>query len=798
MGNPGRRTINFRVSLAVTLSLLSLPAALQARNLTIDVPQGTVAEVAFGLGKQAGLSIAIKDRSVSGRRAMSIRGRMSSAAAVSLLARSAGLEARAVGPRSFILVRAAAVQPKGVRPGTKRPVLIKSAVVQPAAELPAPDIIVTASKRETPSRRYAGQYSRIDGKDLNGWGVVGSEAIEARTVGFSSTHLGAGRNKLFIRGIADSSFSGPTQSPVGQYVGDLRTGYSGPDPDLRLVDIASVEVLEGPQGTLYGSGSLGGIVRLNPRSPDPTKVEGQAGTGLSATQHGDFGSDFSGVVNLPIGRGAAIRAVAYRVDEGGYIDNLATGEDDANRVKTRGGRLALVAPLAAGWTIELGALGQSIRGDDSQYADDGLPPLSRDSEVDQRFSSDFGLASFVVRKSTGAVRMSSTTGATFQHVIENFDASNVSSARRLSQDSRARAISNETRLWRPMRSGYSWLFGFSSIVSRHEVSRTLASNGSQIDLAGVVNRVRESTFFGEAGVQILPGVEASAGGRYTIASLSGWGHHLDPVWSMRGGGDASRSEQRFLPSASILFQPKERFSAFVRYQKGFRPGGLSLDTNAVRKYRNDRIETFDLGFRYRPLTGNGVDLQGGISHSDWDEIQADFIDANGLPTTANIGNGRVWTATLNLGFQIANIHAEVGATWNDGKVTQVAEPFLIAGREERAMHIPNIARAVARAKLDWSHDIDSGLTVSASLYARYVGRSRLGIGPRLGESQGDYVDSGLSMNLRKRSRIVSLSVTNLSDEIGNRFALGTPVAIGHDQITPLKPRSIRLGFEQKF
>ena len=134
--------------------------------------------------------------------------------------------------------------------------------------LPEPqDIVVTASKRDTLSQRFPGQWSRIDGDEFAPLGVAGTEAIEVRSVGFSSTHLGAGRNKLFIRGIANSSFSGPTQSPVGQYFGDMRTGYSGPDPDLKLVDMDSVEILEGPQGTLYGSGALGGIVLLKPNMP---------------------------------------------------------------------------------------------------------------------------------------------------------------------------------------------------------------------------------------------------------------------------------------------------------------------------------------------------------------------------------------------------------------------------------------------------------------------------------------------------------------------------------------------------
>ena len=79
-----------------------------------------------------------------------------------------------------------------------------------------------------------------------------------------------------------------------------------------------------------------------------------------------------------------------------------------------------------------------------------------------------------------------------------------------------------------------------------------------------------------------------------------------------------------------------------------------------------------------------------------------------------------------------------------------------------------------------------------------VGNSRLGIGPHLGESQGEYVDSGLVVRIAGDRRAISLSVTNLTDETGNRFAFGAPIASGIDQITPLRPRTIRLGLEQGF
>ena len=114
------------------------------------------------------------------------------------------------------------------------------------------------------------------------------------------------------------------------------------------------------------------------------------------------------------------------------------------------------------------------------------------------------------------------------------------------------------------------------------------------------------------------------------------------------------------------------------------------------------------------------------------------------------------------------------------------------------MRIPNISRMVARAGATWAHDFDGDLSLKGSGYVRYVGRSHLGIGPRLGQSQGNYLDSGLSLRLGNRRHGVSLTATNLTDEVGNRFALGTPVAVEHDQVTPLRPRTLRLGFEAAF
>ena len=82
--------------------------------------------------------------------------------------------------------------------------------------------------------------------------------------------------------------------------------------------------------------------------------------------------------------------------------------------------------------------------------------------------------------------------------------------------------------------------------------------------------------------------------------------------------------------------------------------------------------------------------------------------------------------------------------------------------------------------------------------ARYVGKSRLGVGPVLGQTQGDYVDTSLAASLRRGAVQYSLSLTNLLDSNGNRFSLGTPFDLNTDYYTPLRPRTVRLGVDFAF
>jgi iron complex outermembrane receptor protein len=699
---------------------------------------------------------------------------------------------------------------------------VKRPIVAPV-EGPGPDIVVTGSKRDVRLRDFAGQVALLDGVDLALGGAGGTEAIIARLASVSSTHLGAGRNKLFIRGIADSSFTGPTQTTVGQYLGDLRLSYNAPDPDLRLYDIASVEVLEGPQGTLYGAGSLGGIIRTVPNAPEIGAVSASIASGVSATWHGDPGADLGATLNVPLGDRVALRVVGYGVSEGGYIDNPVRDRRDVNRTRIGGGRATLRLDAGNGWTVDLGGVGQWTKGDDSQYADRDLPPLIRASAIVQGFLADYTMGQVVVSGAIGGLKLRSSTGIVGQTLAERYDATVATvsgtmpdangvvsggvtavlgTPRVFAQRNATTMIANETRLWRPMRDGFGWVVGGSFTHNRTRLSRSLGPVDAPAPVTGVINSIDEATLYGEGSVEVLSGLTATAGARVTRASLAGTGEDVAParletVALARARVTADRIETSVLPSASLIAAVLPRLSLYGRYQQGFRPGGLAIESDFVRRFDNDRVRTLESGVRFGLAGVDRAYLTASVSHTIWQDIQADFIDASGLPSTANIGDGRIWTFSAAGGWKpLAGLTLDAGFTYNDSRVTEPNTALYMA--LARMSQVPNIARYAGRLGADYRRDLAGDLELRVYGWARYVGRSRLGVGPVLGEEQGDYLDTALTARVGRPSLGVTLGVTNLTDSVGNRFALGTPFQIGSGQITPQRPRTIRIGLDAAF
>ena len=414
----------------------------------------------------------------------------------------------------------------------------------------------------------------------------------------------------------------------------------------------------------------------------------------------------------------------------------------------------------------------------------------------------------------GAVQLRSSTGVTQQKLNERYDATAMIGAPRIfDQTNDTRMIAHETRAWSTNADGMGWLAGVSYTHNNARlVRRFIEADGIASSATGVRNSIDEITLYGEASLPLMPGLTATGGGRYTHSRLGGAGLDVS-AFLARAMSDvtANRTEARLLPSASLLARLRPETELYLRYQQGFRPGGLAVENDFVRRFRNDHTATFEFGGRFGRPDSGPFDVAFSLSYTRWSDIQADFIDAAGLPSSANIGNGRVWSASISGGVALApGLRLDGGVTMNHSRVDEPgpAALFTLAStlgfREQvvafygRTTQIPNIARFSGRVGIAWNRDIGRDLALDLRGWASYVGRSRLGIGPELGEPQGDYFDSGAMVRIGRSGTGVTLGVTNIADSRGNRFSLGTPFSVGREQVTPLRPRTVRLGFDTSF
>jgi outer membrane receptor protein involved in Fe transport len=765
-----------RIAFAAGIVLATTPA--NGGTRPVDVPAGTLAEAIVALGSQTDASIGISDPGLATVRVPSVRGRLSAERALRRLLQGTDARLVRVDERTFRIAR------------RRRPPLRAG----PSEDAPGrgDDIVVTAGRRPIGLRDYPGGIVASDAASLRpGEAARGTDALVAREPILASTHLGPGRNKLFIRGIADSSFNGPTQSTVGEYLGEVRLNYSAPDPDLALYDVARVEVLEGPQGTLYGAGSLGGIMRLVPVEPDLSRLAGALTAGGALVAGGASEHDASAVANVPLATDRlGLRAVAYENVEGGYIDDAQRGLGNVNRTEIYGGRATLRFQPGPSWTFDLGGVIQNISSRDGAYAERGLPPLERRSVIAQPFDNDYSLGSVVVRHRAGRVALVSATSAVFHDVGSTYDASPSPAApARYSEDDGITLLGNETRASLQNGDGSGWVIGTQLLHNRSRIRRTLGALGSEPAIAGTLNTVDEAAIYGEGTIRLGPRLLGTLGGRLAYDHLVG--QVIDEAGKQP---EIRRREISALPSVGILLRVNPVLNAYARYQKGYRPGGLSVQAGRTERFEADGVSTWEAGIRYGSERGP-VDATLAASYARWSDIQADLVDVQGLPFTANIGSGHVLALEARGRWRPSDaLSIQASALASDSSLARPAAAF--AGEEDATL--PNIADVVAR--IQGRLEVPTpALPVAFTASAGYVGRSRLGVGPGLDIDQGRYLDLAAGVEAPLGPLTVTLDATNLANARRNVFAFGNPFGVRRgDQVTPLRPRTLRLGFSAAF
>jgi iron complex outermembrane receptor protein len=335
---------------ALVAALLSLGSTAEAASpqVRLRVAPKPVRAALIDLALQAEVSLGGNLDACRGD-SPAIAGLMSLETALSRVLAGSGCTFAILDQRTVLVRRAL---PKLPPAAASAPRLAPPAVAEAEGEVALGEVVITAQRFPNLPGRTPYAISAVSGEAITRERASSLADIGFQVAGLTTTNLGPGRDKILLRGLSDGAFTGQTQSIVALYLDEAPITYNAPDPDLRLADIERVEVMRGPQGTLYGGGTIGGVVRLVTRKPNLDELSGQVLAGASATRHGGVGGELEGMINLPLLAGkVAMRAVGYVERSPGYIDNAGLARNDVNVSERSGARLSLRAVLSPAWQV---------------------------------------------------------------------------------------------------------------------------------------------------------------------------------------------------------------------------------------------------------------------------------------------------------------------------------------------------------------------------------------------------------------------------------------------------------------
>lgn len=616
--------------------------------------------------------------------------------------------------------------------------------------------------------------------------VEGSALIGDSVEGLALTSLGAGRNRMFLRGVADSAYNGESQPTVAVVMDEARLTYSAADPDIRLVDVDRVEVLKGAQGALHGTGALGGVYHIVTRRAQTGETSLVASLGGVALKDGDAGFTSAATANLPIDKAGtvAVRLVGYAALEPGWID---TGpRKDSNRTRVEGGRIGLGVDAGAGWRLDATGFFQTTESTDSNYVY-ARGARSRPAQLAEPHDNDLHHVALRLAREGGGIDIVLTSGFTWHRLTSKHDATRGADGLGLADpllldDHRAfRVWDSEARI---SSSGgdVKWLLGISNVEAR-QLDRTTVSSADQSLLVDGENRkLYEVALFGNVSIPLAPRWRVDAGARL----------YRNTFREEDEGIVQDRHRQGITPSLAISWQPTARQTAFIRYGSAMRQG--DFDTGAPghqSQLKDDELQTLEIGWH---MSWHGGSLDMGAWQYWWKDMQSELPQGNGLFETANAGDARIRGIEASWQQEVLDgltVHA--GANFTHARLVRNTLGFAPEDRR-----LPAVPDYTLRASVEQAFALGAGHG-AVRLNLRYSGSAPVSFDPRFGAHTGQVLETNLAFEAQLGRTDVVLAVQNLLDRRTNAFSFGNPVRFLDSRFyTPQRPRQLSLSVTRRF
>jgi iron complex outermembrane recepter protein len=563
-------------------------------------------------------------------------------------------------------------------------------------------VVITANKRSERQREVAGTVSVVQGSDLENRGAQDQEDFFKLLPGVQFNKGDADRALPTIRGVGTVQAAGNLsvqQATTGIYIEDVP--FTDPHAfvataDLAPFDLERVEVLQGPQGALYGSASLGGAIRYVLMKPDLKSLEGSVLTSVDGVSHGGLGYSAYGMLNVPLSDDVAgIRMVAFDRHDSGYIRNLGTGRSEANVLNQDGGRIIGLIKPDRDLKVTATLLTQLTRIDDGGAVSPDPTRLDIDTPTASPRDTRYTLADVQVDWDLGGRSLSSTTafinkrsdGRTdATRLVGNIGAAAVDpSLPALSpvsgpNDANSHSFSQEFRLSSTGDGPFSYLGGLFYQHSTYGAfidwsapggAAAWGAEGALLPNDTLLLETDRSTSsetaaFADLQYRFQNGIAVDAGGRYFRNHET-----FDSVANFFGTStaDVAKRESGFTPKLSVkyVFAPDQVLYGLV--SKGYRVGGANLAPSAtVPTYAPDSLWNYETGLRLAAAKDLHFDFS--LYDIDWKNAQVNSRDATGFNVIRNVGQARVKGVEANAQYQATRALSLVAAVaYTDARTT---------------------------------------------------------------------------------------------------------------------------------
>jgi iron complex outermembrane receptor protein len=644
------------------------------------------------------------------------------------------------------------------------------------------DIIVTATRRAERIQDVPISISAFSQEELTEKGIVGYEGIGRETPGVVLNKPTANFNNFTARGIATNGYNANLQSSVAIYIDELPVSTIGNTTvvDPNLFDVERVEFLRGPQGTLFGSGSLSGAMRILQKSPDLNDFDAAALVDLGLTGSDSIRQRYNAMVNVPLVEDRlAVRAVGFYRHEEGYLDNVGTGVKNSNTLVDYGGRLILKWQPTDRLSIKLLGSYEYSNPKDSSLTSPGLGRNKRISDEPDRFTGKQAIANATIDYEFDFAKL--TSSSTYSDFEQRFYVDLAGTfapgsfpgapiAFGLDADGYDEVFVQETRLASTLDGPFQFVVGGFYLDRRRDVDYFYRSNLDFLrerGLTGLPDKYfqkqythslsKELAGFGELTYRFSDKFWLTGGMRYGETSAQGFteaGGYLAtaggfsyydyallriPVnfntftpYAAVEGIKAKGSKPSW--KASATFKPSDTVTTYATFATGFRapivnafagraslvdPNDLIIPFGAT----SDDIKSYEVGAKGRWLGGR-VSINAAFYQIDWSNIQA---QANRVSDSVQFATNIGAAHSKGFEFEVGVIPATGWAigfngAYNDAKITKLtpAEAAIsgaVLGHRLSAPRIQGSAYMSYSFKL--ATDVDAMLAANAQHIGSY-------------------------------------------------------------------------------